>query len=153
MKLYELTKSSGLSKKKKRLGRGDASGKGNYSGKGHKGQKARAGGGVRPGFEGGQTSLFMRLPKLKGFKRHYKLVTTYVPLNLHTIEADESIKSGDTLNRAALLEKGYIGVNDKVKLLARGELTKKVTITGLNAASQAAIKAVEAVGGSVSLLT
>lgn len=65
MKLHELTKSSGLSKKKNRRGRGDASGRGNYSGKGHKGQKARSGGGVKPQFEGGQTSLFMRLPKLK----------------------------------------------------------------------------------------
>jgi large subunit ribosomal protein L15 len=152
MKLHQLTKSSGLSKKKKRLGRGDASGKGNYSSKGHKGQKARSGGGVRPGFEGGQTSLFMRLPKLKGFKRHHKLVTTYVALNLHTIETDKTIASGDTIDRASLIEKGYIGVNDKVKLLARGELTKKVTITELDGASQAAIKAVEAVGGSVSLL-
>ncbi|USN56498.1 MAG: 50S ribosomal protein L15 [Candidatus Peribacteria bacterium] len=151
MKLHELTKSSGLSKKKKRLGRGDGSGKGNYSGKGHKGQKARAGGGVKPGFEGGQTSLFMRLPKLRGFKRYHKLVTNYIPLNLHTIESDDTIKSGDTIDRVALLEKGYIGVNDKVKLLARGTLNKKITIKDIDAASQSAIQAVEAAGGSVSL--
>lgn len=119
MKLHELIQSKGLKKKKARLGRGDASKYGNYSGKGHKGQKARSGGGVRPQFEGGQTTLFMRLPKRRGFKRFHKLITTYAPVNVASLEADERIKAGDTVTKDLLVEYGYVGVNDVVKVLGK----------------------------------
>lgn len=87
----------------------------------------------------------MRLPKLKGFKRHHKLITTYIPLNLQTLESDDAIQSGDTVDRAVLLDRGYVGIKDKVKLLANGTITKQLTITDIDAASRTAIQAIEAV--------
>ena len=90
MKLHELKRSKGFKDKARRLGRGDAT-KGNYSGKGHKGQKARNRKNIKPFFEGGQTSLVQRMPKAKGFKRHYKLIDVYAVINVSALEKDTRI--------------------------------------------------------------
>ena len=89
MMLHELKKSPGRTKSGKRVGRGDSSGAWNYCGKGMKGQKARAGGNVPAWFEGGQTPLHMRLPKLRWFKRYFKLLKYYEAVNTGALEADE----------------------------------------------------------------
>lgn len=150
MFVHELSRSTGRTRKAKRLGRGNSSGKGNYSGKGLKGQKARKSGGVRPWFEGGQTPLYMRLPKLRGFKRHDKLRDTYTIINLDRLEADVRVTSGMTLSRSELLQFGYCSsVEGLIKILWRWTLTKALTIVDVDAVSAGADKAINAAGGSV----
>lgn len=104
MLVHELQKSRGLQTKGKRLGRGNSSGKGNYSGKGLKGQKARTGGGVPLRFEGGQTPLFMRLPKYRGFKRPTSLQKNQVGLALKRLDRDTRIADGAELSKDLLME-------------------------------------------------
>ena len=128
MKLHDIKANTGSRKQRDRRGRGDSSGSGNFSGRGCKGQNARAGGGVRLGFEGGQTPLLRRTPKLKGFKRAHR--TEYIILNLHQIE--ERYQDGETVSPATLFEKGLIAKADlPVKVLGRGQLTKKVEFAGV----------------------
>jgi len=135
----------GATRQSKRLGRGGGSGTGKTSGKGHKGQNARSGGGVRPGFEGGQMPLFRRVAK-RGFS-NYAFKTTYFPLNLDVITGQFS--KGDTVDISALRAKGLIGKNiQHVKVLGRGEIDFAVTIRGL-AVSAGAKKKIEASGGTV----
>ncbi len=123
MKLHEVKPDKGARKSRIRRGRGDASGYGSFSGKGCKGQNSRAGGGVRPGFEGGQTPLHKRLPKMKGFKNINRV--EYTPVNLLKIE--KSFETGDTVNEVTLYEKNLISHTRKpVKILGNGILTKKV---------------------------
>ncbi len=111
-------------KSRRRVGRGCASGLGGTSGKGHKGQNARAGGGVRPGFEGGQLPLYRKLPK-RGF--HNKFATEYAVVNLSTLE--QRFADGDTVTLETLLEKKIVRKPyDGLKVLANGELTKKLTV-------------------------
>ncbi len=144
MNLNNLKPRPGSKHRVKRLGCGESSGHGKTSGKGHKGQKARSGGSLRLGFEGGQMPLIRRLPK-RGFN-NAQFKTVYAVVNLTDLEAFED---GATVNEAALLEKGLIRGNyDGVKLLATGEVTKKLTIS-VDKVSAAAAEKIQKAGGSV----
>lgn len=124
MKLHELSPAPGSVKDSFRKGRGAGSGNGKTAGKGHKGQNARSGGGVRPGFEGGQLPLYRKLPK-RGF--HNKFATEYAVVNLSTLE--QRFADGDTVTLETLLEKKIVRKPyDGLKVLANGELTKKLTV-------------------------
>ena len=141
MKLYELSPAEGSTKENFRKGRGAGSGNGKTAGKGHKGQNARSGGGVRPGFEGGQIPLYRRLPK-RGFNnifaKHYAIVNVS---DLEVFDNDAVITTD------ALLEKRIIRkALDGVKILGRGELTKKVTVQAAIFSASAKEK-IESVGG------
>ena len=131
--------------KRKRLGRGIGSGLGKTSGKGHKGQKARSGGGVRRGFEGGQTPLYRRLPK-RGFNNiHAKNYTEVTLTMLNKSEATE-------VTAESLLASGAISkIADGVKILGNGELTKKLTVQA-NAFSAKAAEKIEALGGKAEVI-
>ena len=141
MKLHDLAPAQGSVKESKRIGRGAASGQGKTAGKGHKGQKARSGGGVRPGFEGGQMPLARRVPK-RGFNNIF--AKNIVAINLSALNAFDD---GAVVNAAALIEKGIINkAYDGVKVLGNGKLTKKVTVQA-TAFSASAKEAIEAAGG------
>ena len=141
MKLHELRPTEGSTTPAWRKGRGAGSGNGKTAGKGHKGQNARSGGGVRPGFEGGQIPLYRRLPK-RGFKNRFAAV--YAEVNVAKLNAFEN---GETVNAQALLEKGIINkVCDGVKILGGGELTKKLTVEAKLFTASAAEK-ITAAGG------
>lgn len=143
MKLHELKPAEGSTHAPKRLGRGVGSGHGKTSGKGHKGQNARAGGGVRPGFEGGQNPLFRRMPK-RGFNNISR--KNIVALNVRDLER---FKNDTVVTIESLLESGLIkAVKDGVKILATGELTKALTIR-IDKVSPAAAKKIVAAGGKV----
>ena len=123
MRLEELKPAEGSTHRKKIVGRGIGSGVGKTSGRGHKGQKARSGGGVRPGFEGGQMPLYRRLPK-RGFTNIF--AKKYVAVN---VEVLDKFNDGDEVTAESLLEKGIISKTlDGIKVLGRGEVTKKVTV-------------------------
>jgi large subunit ribosomal protein L15 len=145
MRLHNLSPRPGAKKRRKRLGSGESSGTGKTSGKGHKGQKARSGGSIRLGFEGGQMPLIRRLPK-RGFNNAaFKLRIAVVNLDDLNEFAD-----GATVDEAALREQGLVrGTIDGVKILARGELTKKLIISGAKC-SEAAQRKIEAAGGKIS---
>ena len=141
MKLHELSPQEGSVKEGFRKGRGAGSGNGKTAGKGHKGQNARSGGGVRPGFEGGQIPLYRRLPK-RGFNNIF--ATEYAIVNVSDLNAFED---GAVINAEVLLEKRIIRkALDGVKVLGRGELTKKVTVQA-TAFSTSAKEKIESVGG------
>ena len=141
MKLHELSPAEGSAKAAWRKGRGAGSGNGKTAGKGHKGQNARSGGGVRLGIEGGQIPLNRRLPK-SGFTNVF--ATTYAIVN---VEALNAFEDGAVVNAEALLEKGIIKkALDGVKILGRGELTKKVTVQAAIFSASAKEK-IESVGG------
>jgi large subunit ribosomal protein L15 len=147
MKLHELQKSKGYKDKSRRLGRGNAT-KGNYSGKGHKGQKARSGKTLPINFEGGQTSITMRMPKAKGFKRYYKLVDTYEVINVSALEKDVRITSEVT--KATLKAAGYLKKEtDLVKILGNGELSKVLTFTGIEKFTTSAVEKIQKAGGKI----
>ena len=143
MKLHELKPTDGARQAKTRVGRGTGSGCGKTSGRGHKGQKARSGGGVRPGFEGGQTPLYRRMPK-RGFGRK-RWALVYAEINLHII--DEHFNDGDVVNLDTLTEKGLVRTEfDGLSILGNGELTKKVTIQATRFTKTAAEKIAQAGG-------
>jgi len=146
MKLHELRPAEGSVRAKKRVGRGIGSGLGKTSGRGQKGQKARSGGGVRPGFEGGQMPLSRRLPK-RGFTNIF--AKEYAEVNVQDLDVFEN----DTVVTPELLiEKGIIKkVNDGVKILAKGELTKKLTVKA-HKFSKAAQEKIEAAGGKAEVI-
>ena len=132
---------------KKRVGRGIGSGMGKTSTRGHKGQNSRSGGGVRPGFEGGQMPLFRRLPK-RGFTNIWSV--RYKAINLHDLE--EFFNDGDTVDRESLAAVGLIHRTDKnIKILANGELNKKLTVIA-SKFSQEAKNKIEKAGGKVEVL-
>lgn len=142
MKLHELSPAAGAAKSAWRKGRGAGSGNGKTAGKGHKGQNARSGGGVRPGFEGGQLPLYRKLPK-RGFKNRF--ATHYAIVNVGTLNT--KFENGETVNIEALCDKGIISKPlDGLKVLAGGELTKKLTVEA-KVFSQSAKEKIEAVGG------
>ena len=142
MKLNELRPAEGSVKASFRKGRGAGSGNGKTAGKGHKGQNARSGGGVRPGFEGGQLPLYRKLPK-RGF--HNKFSTVYAIVNVDTLE--RRFNDGDVVNMETLLAKKIIRKPyDGLKVLAQGELTKKLTVQAA-VFSAAAKEKIAAVGG------
>lgn len=143
MKIHELELKP--KKNKKRLGRGIGSGQGKTAGRGTKGQNARTGGGVRVGFEGGQTQLSQRLPKVRGFKS--KNPTNYQVVNVGSLSRFKAGKvDASMLAGAGLVKKA----DDLIKLLAMGEVEAAYVLT-VNAASSTAIKKIEAAGGSVSV--
>lgn len=150
LSLNTLKPDAGSRKKSKRLGRGNASGKGTTAGRGMNGQNSRSGGGVAPWFEGGQTPLFRRMPKLKGFsnakfKKHYNVI------NLADLETLAG-KGITEITKEVLLEQKVIRKkNLDVKLLAKWELTSKVTIS-VHKASASAKEAVEKAGGSINIV-
>jgi len=145
MKLHELK--SIKTAKKKRVGRGDGS-CGTYSGRGMKGQSARAGGKRRPGFEGGQTPLMMRMPKLRGFKPVNKI--TYQVVNVADLE--NAFKSGDKVTKEMLQSAKLIyDARKPVKLLGNGEIKKAVEVT-VDLASQSALDKIEKAKGKVHVL-
>ena len=141
MKLNQLTATPGATKERKRIGRGYGAGTGKTAGKGHKGQKARAGHGMRPGFEGGQMPLQRRIPK-RGFNNIF--AKDIVSVNVGSLNGFED---GAAVDAAALMEAGIIKkCGDGVKILANGELTKKLTVKA-SAFSEAAKAKIEAAGG------
>jgi large subunit ribosomal protein L15 len=145
MKIHELEITS--AKDRKRVGRGIGSGYGKTAGRGTKGQNSRTGGGVRPGFEGGQNPLAKRLPKKRGFTPLARV--EYQVVNLDGLER---LKAGSTADPAALVAAGLVKKADgRVKLLARGELTKKLTVK-LHGASATAKTAVEKAGGTLEII-
>ena len=142
MKLHELKPAEGSRKDKVRLGRGTGSGCGKTSGRGHKGQKSRSGGGVRPGFEGGQMPIYRRLPK-RGFKNIWR--KEYAEVNVETLNVFDD---GMTVDAVALVEMGILkNVLDGVRILGNGELTKKLTVKA-QGFTKTAIQKIEAAGGS-----
>ncbi len=142
MNIQTLSPAPGARTSQKRLGRGIGSGIGKTSGKGHKGQNARSGGGVRPGFEGGQIPLIRRLPK-RGFNNQFRKV--YAIVNVSDLNKFED---GAVVDAAALLDAGLIGKVEAygVKVLGNGELTKKLTVKADKFTAQAKEK-IEKVGG------
>ncbi|WP_407313850.1 50S ribosomal protein L15 [Desulfosporosinus sp. SB140] len=143
MKLHDLKPAEGSTHAPKRIGRGIGSGSGKTSGKGHKGQNSRAGGGVRPGFEGGQNPLYRRMPK-RGFKNISR--KEIVALNVRDLERFEN---GAVITYESLLDSGLIkAVKDGVKILATGELTKAL-IVKIDKVSPAAAEKIVAAGGKV----
>ena len=143
MKLHELCPAEGSTTAQKRLGRGVGSGLGKTSGKGHKGAKARSGGGKRPGFEGGQMPLYRRVPK-KGFTNIFG--NEYVAIN---VERLNDFEDGAVVDTKALLDAGIIKkVQDGVKIMGDGELTKKLTVKAAKFTASAKEK-IEALGGKV----
>ncbi|MCR4693567.1 MAG: 50S ribosomal protein L15 [Firmicutes bacterium] len=146
MRLDELKPTEGSKFAAKRVGRGIGSGTGKTSGKGHKGQNARSGGGVRPGFEGGQMPLYRRLPK-RGFKNIF--AKQYVTVNVEVLERFENGTevTADTLKEAGIISKTL----DGVKLLGRGDLTKKLTVKVAGYTASAKEK-IEKAGGKAEVM-
>ena len=141
MKLHELSPAEGSTKKSFRVGRGPGSGNGKTAGKGHKGQNARSGGGVRPGFEGGQFPIYRQLPK-RGFNN--KWATNYVIVNVSALNAFED---GAVVDLEALLAKKIVRRElDGLKVLGGGNLTKKLTVKA-TVFSASAKEKIEAAGG------
>ena len=146
MKLHELKPAFGSTTAPKRLGRGIGSGLGKTSGKGHKGAKARSGGGKRPGFEGGQMPLTMRLPK-RGFTN--KWATEYVAINVSALNIFED---GDVVGPVELIQAGIIKkIEDGIKIMGNGELTKKLTVQAAKFTATAKEK-IEAAGGKAEVI-
>ena len=146
MNLSNLKPRPGAKHRVKRLGCGESSGHGKTSGKGHKGQKARSGGSIRLGFEGGQMPLIRRIPK-RGFNNS-QFRTSYSIVNVGDLE---QFDAGTAIDESFLREKKIIrGNSDGLKVLANGELTKKITITA-NKMSAGAKEKIEKAGGSVTL--
>ena len=145
MELKDLTPAAGSTHSRKRVGRGNGSGYGKTAGRGMNGQKSRAGGGKRPGFEGGQTPLAMRLPKLPGFRNINRV--EYAPVNVSRL--DEKFEAGAVVDREALVAAGIIKkTSTLVKVLGDGEITKPLTIKVDKVSASAAAK-IEAAGGKV----
>ena len=146
MKLHEMKYTEGARKNRKRVGRGNASGTGTTAGKGHKGQNARSGGGVRLGFEGGQTPIARRLPK-RGFtnftRKEYAIVN---------VEALNRFENGTEVTPALLIETGLCKKElDGIKVLGQGELEKVLTVKA-NKFSKSAVAVIEKAGGKVEVI-
>ena len=147
MKLHELSPAEGSVKENFRKGRGAGSGNGKTAGKGHKGQNARSGGGVRPGFEGGQFPLYRKLPK-RGFNNS-RFGMKYAVINVQSLN---KFNDGDVVDSAALLSLGVINkVFDGVKVLGEGEIAKKLTVKAAVFSASAKEK-IEAAGGKTEVV-
>ena len=145
-KIHDLSPKKGSTQESFRKGRGAGSGNGKTAGKGHKGQNARSGGGVRPGFEGGQIPLYRKLPK-RGFYNQFS--TKYAIVN---VEALNVFEDGATVNLAALIEKGIIRkAFDGLKVLGNGDITKKLTVEA-TVFSATAKEKIEAAGGKTEVI-
>jgi large subunit ribosomal protein L15 len=148
MELHNLKPAAGSNKKRKRIARGQGSGHGGTSTRGHKGDGSRSGAKEKRAHEGGQMPLQMRLPKV-GFKNVNRV--EYTALNLGQLQSISEKLGVDTIDMATLLTNGYISRTEKVKILGRGELKSKLTLS-VNAVSATAKEAIEKVGGSVNLV-
>ncbi|NLL06605.1 MAG: 50S ribosomal protein L15 [Clostridiaceae bacterium] len=147
MKLFELQPAPGSSKAPKRKGRGAGTGNGKTAGRGHKGQNARAGGGVRPGFEGGQMPLYRRIPK-RGFNNKL-FAKVYSEVNVSDLNKFEN---GDVVTPELLIEKGLVKkIVDGVAILGNGELSKKLTVKAARFTKTASEK-IEAAGGKAEVI-
>jgi large subunit ribosomal protein L15 len=147
VKLHELHASPGAKKTSTRKGRGVGSGNGKTGGRGHKGQNARAGGGVRPGFEGGQMPLYRRMPK-RGFNnKDFAKVYAEVNVSRLNIFEDGTVVNAELLKQSGLIKK----LNDNVSMLGNGELTKKLTVQAARFTKTASAK-IEAAGGKVEVV-
>ena len=146
MKLNELAPEKGQRKNRKRVGRGVASGSGKTAGRGNKGQNCRSGGGVRPGYEGGQMPIHRRLPK-RGFKNPFKKVFSIVNVqDLNRFEADSII------DEAAFIKSGLVkGERDGIKILGKGDVQVPVTVR-INKVSESARQKIEAAGGKIEVI-
>jgi len=146
MKLHELTPAPGSRHSRKRLGRGPGSGLGKTSGRGHKGQWARSGGGVRPGFEGGQNPLFRRLPK-RGFTNIHRKEFAVV-----NVEELNRFEAGTEVTPELLVESGIVkNPRDGIKILGDGDLAVKLTVKA-NKFSQSAVEKIQAAGGKTEVI-
>lgn len=147
MKLHELSPAEGATKEVKRIGRGHGSGWGKTAGKGHKGQWARSGGGVKPGFEGGQTKLAMRIPK-RGFNNIFG--TNFATINVSDLE--KKFENGAVIDEAAIVEAGLLkNTLDGIKVLGNGELTKSFTVKAAKFSESAKAK-IESAGGKAEVI-
>ncbi len=146
MKLHELSPAKGATKDIKRIGRGHGSGQGKTAGKGHKGQKARSGGGIRPGFEGGQTSLARRTPK-RGFNNIF--AKKFATVNVSDLQ---KFNDGITVDKELLEASGLVnGKYDAIKILGNGELTKNITVKA-DAFTKTAAEKIEKAGGKAEVI-
>lgn len=148
MKIHTLKPAEGSTKNNKRIGRGQGSGRGGTSTKGHKGAQSRSGYSTKMGFEGGQMPLQRRVPKF-GFKNRFRV--EYKGVNLDTIQALSDKIKKDKIDIQVLIDNGVAKKHDLVKILGRGEITKKIDITA-HAFSASAVEAIEKSGGSISKL-
>jgi large subunit ribosomal protein L15 len=147
MKLHELQPSEGSKFSRKRVGRGTGSGLGKTSGRGHKGQNARSGGGVRPGFEGGQNPLYRRLPK-RGFNND-RFATVHAIVNLDQLNG---FAAGTEVTPELLLSEGILkNPKDGIKILGNGELTVQLTVKA-HKFSQSAVEKIQAAGGKTEVI-
>jgi large subunit ribosomal protein L15 len=145
MKMSELKPAYGAVRRRKIVGKGPGSGHGKTATRGHKGQNSRTGGGVRLGFEGGQTPIYRKLP-IRGFKSIGKVVFDVVNLNqLATFE------NGSTITPIELKKKGFVGGSDPIKILGNGELKSKLIVKA-HAFSVSAVEKIKAAGGSTEVL-
>jgi large subunit ribosomal protein L15 len=143
MKVHDLAPAPGSKRPKRRVGRGIAGKGGKTAGRGTKGQGARNN--IKPGFEGGQLPLAMRIPKLKGFKNPFRV--EYAVVNLDTLEEFD----GNEVNPQSLRARGLVHKHGLVKVLGRGELTRAVTVKA-HGFSKSAVEAIQAAGGSVEVI-
>ena len=146
MELQDLVCPEGSRKASKRIGRGHGSGQGKTAGKGHKGQKARSGGGVRPGFEGGQMPLQRRIPK-RGFKNIF--AKKVISINVDKLEkfGEGSVVDANELINMGLIKRDF----DKIKILGNGNLTKNLTVKA-QMFSKSAIEKIESAGGKAEVI-
>ncbi len=148
MRLEDIRPQPGSKRRRRRLGRGIAAGQGGSCGRGMRGQKARTGGGTRPGFEGGQTPLYRRLPKLKHFPRYVRR-PQYTLVNLRALAA---LPAGSEVTLESLLERGIVTTNDgPLKILGDGEVGVPLTLRAAAITASAKAK-VEAAGGQVEIV-
>ena len=146
MRLHELRSAPGSKRERKRVGRGTSSGHGKTSGRGHKGQKARSGGGVRPGFEGGQNPLIRRLPK-RGFTNIFR--KDYAIVNVAQLN---DFAPGSVVDPVQLIERGLVKkLKDGVKILGDGDLTVALTVRA-HRFSESAAQKIEAAGGKIEVI-
>jgi len=145
MKISQLKPARGSVKRRKIVGKGPGSGHGKTATRGHKGQNSRTGGGVRLGFEGGQTPIYRKLP-IRGFKSIGKVIFDVV--NLDQLSKFEN---GSTVTPAELKHKGFVGGNDPIKILGNGELKNKLTVKA-HAFSASALEKIKAAGGTAEVL-
>ena len=148
MQNHTLSSAGSKTRKRKRIGRGDASGNGSYSGKGMKGQKSRSGGGVRPGFEGGQLPLIKRLPSLRGFTNIFK--TQYHAVNLDTIL--KMYPNGGDVSPGTLVENGVLKDQKlPLKVLGRGEINVNLKVSA-HKFTKSAKQKIETAGGTIQVI-
>lgn len=145
MKMSDLKPARGAVKRRKIVGKGPGSGHGKTATRGNKGQNSRTGGGVRPGFEGGQTPIYRKIPT-RGFKSIDKTIFDVV-----NVEQLSSFANGTTVTPAELKKKGFVGGSDPVKVLGNGELKSKLTVKA-HAFSASALEKIKAAGGTTEVL-